>query len=72
MIYTFITILAWVLLVFSLLKIGLTIAGDIQYRGDKLRQLQDLTRGVRRVFPLRYWPWVALLSLAWLLARWLS
>lgn len=65
---SFITVLAWFMLIFSGLTFSLRILGSMQY--TELHQSLDAIKGVKRTFPIVGPGLLFLVSLSWIIASW--
>jgi len=70
-ILTFITVLAWLLGIFSTFVTVLSIYGGIRYEGSLL-QIKDTLNGLTRTYPVGKFLLTAAICWAWIIARWIS
>lgn len=67
MIYTYLTILAWIMFPLGTFVVGFSIYEDLRYEGSILQTLDRIQRIKRdHMAGCRFWFWSALFSLVWL------
>lgn len=66
---TFLTVLATLFFLIASIRIVATFIAFNSYKNSKLAQLEDKLKGVGRTFLLKHWPYVWIVSLAWLISR---
>lgn len=68
----FITCLAWVFACWYSLKTFMCFVAAFEYESNKIQQSLDYIKGIERTFPVKYYPFVALISIVWLITYYLN